>query len=72
MKRIRYLLLAVAVALTAASWGQSIAEREYWIDGDIANRQTLDASVATIDISSLPIGAHRLTVRVKDDEGVWS
>ena len=72
MKRIRYLLLAVAVALTAASWGQSIAEREYWIDGDIANRLTLGESVASIDISALDYGLHSFTMRVKDNEGVWS
>ena len=47
-------------------------EREYWIDGDATGKKTLAESVATVDISSLHVGLHSLTIRVKDDTGVWS
>ena len=50
----------------------AISAREYWIDGDIANRQALADAVAQIDISGLDVGLHSLTVRACDDRGVWS
>ena len=50
----------------------SIVEREYWIDNKIATRATLDESPATISLLDLTPGVHVLTVRVKDDAGLWS
>jgi len=50
----------------------SVAERQYWLDGDVANRTTLDASVAAVDLGELGQGMHSFTMRVKDDVGVWS
>ena len=50
----------------------TIAERQYWIDNDPAGRDALGESVATVDISALPIGMHSLTMRVRDDGGMWS
>ena len=57
---------------TVATMGQnSITEREYWIDQQIAEKQTLEDSPADIDISQLPDGLHSVTVRVKDNN-LWS
>jgi hypothetical protein len=50
----------------------AIAERQYWIDNEPAGRDALGESVATVDISALPIGMHSLTMRVRDDGGMWS
>ena len=50
----------------------AIAEQEYWIDGKIAARTSLGASPAEISLDDLSAGLHSLTVRVKDDTGVWS
>ena len=50
----------------------AIAEQEYWIDGKIASRTTLGASPAEISLVDLSPGLHSMTVRVKDDTGVWS
>jgi len=50
----------------------NIVTREYWIDGKIASKTTLGASVAEIDIKSLKPGIHSLTTRVKDNMGQWS
>ncbi len=49
----------------------AIAEQEYWIDGKIASRATLGASPAEISLVDLSPGLHSMTVRVKDDTGVW-
>ena len=49
----------------------AIAEQEYWIDGKIASRTTLGASPAEISLVDLSPGLHSMTVRVKDDTGVW-
>ena len=51
---------------------KTITEREYWIDNDLSTRAALGESVATVDISSLAVGVHSLTMRVKDDVGQWS
>ena len=51
---------------------KSIAERQYWIDGNIAEAQTLAESHTSISIGNLKPGMHSLTVRVKDSEGLWS
>ena len=50
----------------------TIVEREYWIDGNIAARTALDASPVAINLMELAGGMHSLSVRVKDDNGVWS
>ena len=50
----------------------AIAQREYWIDGNVAARTTLGESPAVISIGSLSSGLHSLTVRVKDDASLWS
>ena len=73
MKRLRYLLLAaVAMMCTAATAQKNIAERQYWLDGNIAEAQTLAESPTSVSIEGLKSGLHSLTVRVKDSEGLWS
>ncbi|MBO5625661.1 MAG: hypothetical protein J5953_07715 [Prevotella sp.] len=73
MNRIRYLLIAAALAMTSVATAQkSIAERQYWIDGNIAEAQTLAESPTSISIGNLNPGLHSLTVRVKDNTGMWS
>lgn len=57
---------------TAATAQKTIAERQYWIDGNITNAQTLAESPTSISIGDLKPGLHSLTVRVKDSEGLWS
>ena len=51
---------------------KTIVERDYWIDNALNTRQPLGESVATINISSLALGVHSLTMRVKDNLGQWS
>ena len=73
MKRIRYLLIAAAALIsTAATAQKTIAERQYWIDGNITDAQTLAESPTSISIENLKPGLHSLTVRVQDNTGVWS
>ena len=73
MKRIRYLLIAAAALMcTAATAQKTIAERQYWIDGNITDAQTLAESPTSISIGNLKPGLHSLTVRVKDSDGLWS
>ncbi|MBR2231622.1 MAG: hypothetical protein IJ891_04570 [Prevotella sp.] len=73
MKRIRYLLIAAAMMFSAAATAQkNIAERQYWLDGNIAGAKTLAESPTSISIEGLKSGIHSLTVRVKDSEGLWS
>ena len=73
MKRIRYLLIAAAALMcTAATAQKTIAERQYWIDGNITDAKTLAESPTSIGIGDLKPGLHSLTVRVKDSEGLWS
>lgn len=73
MKRIRYLLIAAAALMcTAATAQKTIAERQYWIDGNITDPQPLAESPTSIGIGDLKPGLHSLTVRVKDSEGLWS
>lgn len=55
-----------------SSKATTISEREYWFDGHIGERQSLDNSVATIDIPDLSMGVHSITVRVKDNNNLWS
>lgn len=73
MKRIRYLLIAAAALMcTAATAQKTIAERQYWIDGNITDAQTLAESPTSIGIGNLKPGLHSLTVRVQDSDGLWS
>ncbi len=60
------------VSSAAYADATSITAREFWIDGKIADRQKIDDTPAVIDISSLPAGLHMLTMRVQDNNGVWS
>ena len=50
----------------------TITKREFWLDGDIVHRQTIDGTPAVIDISALDAGLHMMTMRVQDDKGIWS
>ena len=59
------------IAATPAQ-ATSVVRTEYWIDGDIAGRKELGASVATVDLSGLNMGVHSITVRSQDNEGIWS
>ena len=73
MNRIRYLLIAAAVSVSAVATAQnSISQRQYWLDGNIAEAQDLAPDHATIVITALHPGLHALTVRVKDTDGLWS
>ena len=74
MYRIRYLLIAAALAMTSVATAQTndIVERKYWLDGDITQAQDLTPDHANIDISTLKPGLHSLSVRVKDTQGLWS
>ena len=60
------------VSSDAPDGATAITAREFWIDGKIAERQTIDGTPAIIDISDLSSGLHMLTFRVQDDKGVWS
>ncbi len=74
MYRIRYLLIAAALAMTSVATAQTndIVERKYWLDGDITQAQDLTPDHANIDISTLKPGLHSLSIRVKDTQGLWS
>lgn len=50
----------------------TITKQEFWLDGDIVHRQTIDDTPAVIDISALDAGLHMMTMRVQDDKGIWS
>ena len=73
MNILKYCLsvLAICSSMVAAAQG-GVTEREAWFDFNFAARQAISASPATLDISSLPAGLHWFTMRVKDDQGVWS
>ncbi|MBQ6767851.1 MAG: hypothetical protein IJP46_04170 [Prevotella sp.] len=82
MNRIRSIVLAAAtVVCTTVVAQKSITQQMYWVDGNTSAAQTVGPASAAgvledesyeIDISSLSPGPHRLTMRVKDSEGVWS
>ena len=73
MSIIKYCLAAFATVscMVAAAQG-SIVEREGWLDNNYAERQAIGAAPAFLDISSLSAGLHWFTMRVKDDQGMWS
>ena len=66
------LIAAATLISTAATAQKTIAERQYWIDGNITEAQVLAESPTSISIGDLKPGLHSLTVRVKDSEGLWS
>ena len=73
MNRVRYLLFVGAMFVGMAAWGQnSVTEREYWFDYDVANAKTLAQNGDRIDVSALSPGAHTFSMRVKDSGGLWS
>ena len=73
MNIIKYCIAALAtVSCMVATAQGGIVEREYWLDNNIVQSQSLGASPTTLDISSLPAGLHWFTMRVKDGEGMWS
>lgn len=49
-----------------------ITTREYWLDGKVASRASLDASPAQISLTDLAEGLHSFTMRVKNNNGSWS
>jgi len=65
-------------ASTSASAQQSIIEMEYWVDGDYGKKITKSVSVSTgiivesLDLPSINNGFHRLSVRFKDNNELWS
>ncbi len=67
MNRLRYILLATVAVFFVAATAQDITGQEYWLDGDVGNKQSLESSQATIDISSLAKGLHSITMRVKKE-----
>ena len=73
MSIIKYCIAALAtVSCMVATAQGGIVEREYWLDNNTVQSQSLGASPTTLDISSLPAGLHWFTMRVKDGEGMWS
>ena len=52
-----------------------IAEYEYWIDGDVENRQSgkvaKEVYELTTDVSKLADGEHTFNFRAKNTDGVW-
>lgn len=54
------------------STASTIQRREVWFDDNVAGRQTIGVAPVMLDISSLSVGLHSLTMRVQDDLGYWS
>ena len=50
----------------------NIAACEYWLDGNVALRASIDASPAQISLTDLGEGLHSFTMRVQDNNGAWS
>ena len=72
MSIIKYCLAALATVSCMVAMAQGgVVEREYWLDNNVQS-QSLGTSPATLDISTLPPGLHWFTMRVKDDQGMWS
>ena len=73
MSIIKYCIAALATVscMVAAAQG-SVVERECWFDNNLVVNQSLGASPTALDISSLPPGLHWFSMRVKDNQGVWS
>ena len=73
MSIIKYCIAALATVscMVAAAQG-SVVERECWFDNNLVENQSLGASPTALDISSLPPGLQWFSMRVKDNQGVWS
>ena len=54
------------------STASTIQRREVWFDDNVAGRQTIGISPVMLDISSLSVGLHSLTMRVQNDLDYWS
>ena len=52
--------------------GKSIVEHEYWIDGKMEASIKQNEQPSAIDVNTLAPGIHTLTIRVKDNTGLWS
>ena len=52
--------------------GKSIVEHEYWIDGKMEASVKQNEQPSAIDVNTLAPGIHTLTIRVKDNTGLWS
>lgn len=74
MNKKRFLLLTCTAAFCFAAKAQSssIVAMEYWIDQNITNRQTIASVPLEINISDLSPGFHHISVRSKDNTGMWS
>ena len=73
MYRIRYLLIATALAITSVVTAQKAnAEQLIWLDGYIAEAQSASPGRLSIDVSSLSTGLHWITFSEKNEAGVWS
>lgn len=51
---------------------KSIVQHQYWIDGKLDAIVSSETQPSQIPISTLKPGLHSLTVRVKDNTGLWS
>ena len=71
-KRLLLLIYAVAFCFAAKAQSSSIVAMEYWIDQNIANRQTFASVPLEINISDLSPGFHNISVRSHDNTGMWS
>ncbi|MCI6201885.1 MAG: hypothetical protein MR645_07110 [Paraprevotella sp.] len=52
--------------------GKSIVEHEYWIDGKMEASVKQNEQPSAIDVNTLAPGIHTLTIRIKDNTGLWS
>ena len=52
--------------------GKSIVEHQYWIDGKMEASIKQNEQPSAIDVNTLAPGIHTLTIRVKDNTGLWS
>ena len=78
----RVILHIICLLLTASLMGQSINKAEYFFDADpgVGNGINIPVSAAgtlvnlseIFDFSGLSAGYHNVSVRVQDDNGLWS
>ena len=52
--------------------GKSIVEHQYWIDGKMEASIKQSEQPSAIDVNTLAPGIHTLTIRIKDNTGLWS
>ena len=73
MNRIRYLLIATALAITSVVTAQkSYTQQQVWIDGRSIEAQELTPGQVSLDISTLSSGLHWLTISAQDEAGEWT